>query len=138
MTDDSGYPKPDAELEAIASEVIGAAIAVHVELGPGHKESVYESALCHEFELRGIPYERQKPVEVVYKGKPVGEGRLDILVRGRLVVELKAIEVLNDIFGLQLKWYLKVMKEPLGLLLNFQVPAMNSKNAIRRIVVGRV
>jgi GxxExxY protein len=138
MPENSDYPKPDTQLEAIATEVIGAAIAVHIVLGPGHKESVYENALCHELELRGIPYERQKTIEVGYKGKNVGEGRLDLLVRGRLVVELKAVEVLNDVFGLQLKWYLKVMNEPLGLLLNFQVPAMNNKNAIRRVVVGRV
>lgn len=136
--DETRFPKPDAAVEAIVKEVLGAAVAVHRELGSGHREEHYENALCHELDLQGIPYERQKPVKVVYKGKVVGEGRIDLLVRGRLVVELKAVENLNEVFMVQVRWYLKVTGEVLGLILNFNVPAMNSKNAIRRVIIGEV
>lgn len=78
---------PDSEL---TSEIIGAAIAVHTALGPGFLESIYEEALCIELTRRNIPYERQRRVIVTYLDYPVGEHRLDLLVAGRVVVELKA------------------------------------------------
>lgn len=136
--DDTKYPKPDAEIEALLNQVIGAAIEVHKGMGPAHREEHYENAMCHELELRGIPYERQKQIRVSYKGRVVGEGRIDLFVAGRLVVELKSVETIHDVFLSTVRWYIEVMNEPLGVVLNFRVPAMNSKNAIRRVVRGRV
>ena len=81
--------EPDASTDALAHAVIGAAIEVHRHLGPGFLEEVYEEALCLELRLRQIPFERQKLVRIDYKGEYVGEGRLDLLVGDRLVVELK-------------------------------------------------
>ena len=89
---DSGVVEPSAELDDLAHRVIGAAIEVHRFLGPGFLESVYEEALCVEFALRGIRFARQVPVSVRYKGEPVGEARLDLLVDDSLVVELEAVE----------------------------------------------
>lgn len=137
-TDDPRYPKPDPEIEALLNKVIGAAIEVHRGMGPAHREEHYENALCHELDLMKIPYERQKVIRVEYKGKVVGEGRIDLFVAGRLVVELKAVESIHDVFLATVRWYLEVVNEPLGVVLNFRVPAMNSKNAIRRVVRGRV
>lgn len=76
--------------------IIGAAMEVHSILGPGFLESVYEEALAHEFDLRGIPYERQAKLAVRYKGIVAGEFRADFLVGGKVVVELKAIKALTD------------------------------------------
>lgn len=136
--DPEQYPKPDDELERIASAVIGAAIEVHIHLGPGHLEKHYEAALCHELDLRGIKYSRQQPVELRYKGEVIGEGRLDLLVEDRLVVELKATERIADVFLVTVKSYIRIIGEPLGLVLNFQVPYMRGKEAIRPVMVGRI
>ena len=81
----------DAKSEEFSKLVIGAAIEVHRELGPGYLESIYEEALSIEFDLRGIAYERQVPIKLLYKNRPIGDNRLDFLVGGRLVVELKAV-----------------------------------------------
>jgi GxxExxY protein len=86
----------DEATEELATLVIGAAIEVHKHLGPGLPETVYRNALAHEFELRKIPYGREVPVPVYYKGRLVGEGRIDLLVANVLVVELKVVEVLTD------------------------------------------
>lgn len=84
--------EPDAELDALARLVIGAAIEVHRQLGPGLLEAVYEEALCIEFDLRKIPFTGQPGVGITYKGRPVGKGKLDLLVGERLIVELKSVE----------------------------------------------
>jgi GxxExxY protein len=131
------YPKPDEKIESILKQVLGAAIEVHKGLGPYQREEHYENAICHELDLRGIRYERQKPIKLVYKGKVVGEGRIDLLVQGRLVVELKAVENLNDVFMVQTKFYIRNVGEILGVILNFNVGAMNNKNAIRRVILGQ-
>jgi GxxExxY protein len=123
----SSYP-----LKELTGEVIGAAIEVHKELGPGYLESTYESALAVEFELRGICASRQHQVHLMYKGYSVGEGRLDFLVETVLVVELKAVEQLIPLHTAQVMSYLKVTGCRLGLLLNFNTPIM--KNGIRRII----
>lgn len=81
--------EPDEDLDELAHSVIGAAIEVHRVLGPGFLESVYKEALCVELRLRGIEFARQAPVPMYYKGRNVGEGRLDALVDGRLIIELK-------------------------------------------------
>jgi GxxExxY protein len=126
--------EPGSELDAIASRVIGAAIEVHRHLGPGFLEVVYEEALSVEFRLRSIPFERQKAISVGYKEIPVGEGRLDFLVAGRLIVELKAIEGPAPIHKAQVISYLKVTRLRLGLLINFNVPIL--KNGLQRVILS--
>ena len=78
----TGPKEPDAELDRLAHQVIGAAIEVHRQLGPGLLEGVYENAICIEFELRDIAFRTQSRVGITYKGRPVGKGRLDLLVGG--------------------------------------------------------
>ena len=126
--------EPDKKTDELAYAVIGAAIEVHRVLGPGFLESVYEEALCVELELRGIPYSRQHVVAVNYKGRAVGEGRLDLLVGGELVVEIKAVDALAPIHSAQDISYLKATGHELGLLMNFNVPIL--KDAIKRIVLS--
>jgi len=125
--------EPDAALNEIANRVIGAAIEVHRALGPGFLESVYESALALELESCGIPFVRQAVVEVGYKGMSVGEGRLDMLVAGRLVLELKATDGLTPLYTAQLLSYLRTTGHELGLLINFNVPRL--RDGIRRVVL---
>ena len=121
------------KLEQYAHDVIGAAIAVHRELGPGYLESVYEEALGIEFDHGGIPYKRQHPVSVTYRGHVVGENRLDFLVGDCLIVELKAVESLLPIHRAQVISYLKAMDLTLGLLINFNVEIL--KQGIKRIIL---
>lgn len=124
--------EPDAEVDALARVVIGAAIDVHRALGPGFLESVYEEALAIELVERRIPFSRQAPVVLFYKGRPVGESRLDFLIDDRLVVELKAVEQFAPIHFAQVISYLKASQKQLGLLINFNVPVL--KDGIRRII----
>ena len=124
--------EPDREVDDLANVVIGAAIEVHRILGPGYLESVYEEAVAVELALRGIAYERQEPISVEYKGHDVGKGRLDLLVDGRLIVELKAVDALASIHTAQVMSYLRTMCLPLGLLINFNVPLL--KQGIKRVV----
>jgi len=126
--------EPDSETDRFAHEVIGAAIEVHSVLGPGFLESVYEEALCVEMQLRGIPFTRQPLMAVSYKGHTVGEGRMDLLVGGKLVVELKAVESLNALHAAQVLSYLKAMGLRLGLLINFNVLAL--RNGVKRLVLS--
>lgn len=127
--------EPDVHQNKLANAVIGAAIEVHRELGPGFLESVYQEALVVELELRRIPFIAQQPVEVSYKGCLVGEGRIDLLVDRGLVVEIKAVDTIMPIHRAQLISYLRAMGLPLGLLLNFKTPL--AKDGIERIVYSR-
>jgi GxxExxY protein len=113
--------EPDAELDRLAHDVIGAALEVHRTLGPGFLEAIYEEALCVELSLRRIPFARQVPIGVDYKGTLVGQARMDLLVDGRLVVELKAIECIAPIHVAQVLSYLKAARLRLGLLITFEV-----------------
>ena len=101
--------------------------------GPGYLESVYEEALAIEFDLRNIPYVRQKPLVVEYKTKVAGESRFDFLVGGELIVELKAIEKIHPIHPAIVISYLKMTKLDLGLIINFNV--IQLKDGIKRIVL---
>jgi GxxExxY protein len=113
--------------------VIGAAIDVHRELGPGLLESIYEECLCIELRNRGIGYERQRAVPVVYKGVDVGIGyRLDLLVERVLVVELKVSETCAAIHASQVLTYLRLTGCRLGLLINFGMPTV--RDGVERIV----
>ncbi len=125
--------EPDAELDALVSRVIGAAIEVHRVLGPGFLESVYEAALCAELDERSIAYTRQAVVEVSYKGRPVGDSRLDLLIERRLVVELKAVDALAPIHIAQALSYLRATDFHLALLINFNVARLRD-GGIRRVI----
>ena len=126
--------EPDAKLDQLAHAVIGAAIEVHRLLGPGYVEAVYEEALCVELRLRKILFTRQVAVAVDYKGHPVGEGRLDLLVGDLLTVELKAVEALAPVHSAQVISYLKATNRKLGLLINFNVPLL--KHGIKRLILS--
>jgi len=120
---------------ALSREIIGAAIEVHRELGPGLLESAYEQSLAHELALRDIPFELQKTVPVTYKGVKLDCGfRLDLLVAGLVVVEIKAVKELAPIHQAQVLTYLKLSGCKLGLLLNFNVRVMRS--GIKRLVLN--
>ncbi len=115
--------------------IIAAAIEVHKHLGPGLLESAYEECLCRELALRGVPFERQVPLPVEYKGVKLDCGyRLDLLVWGEIIVEIKAVEKLEPIHEAQLLTYLRLKGLRLGLLINFNVPYL--KEGIRRLVNG--
>jgi GxxExxY protein len=131
---DRGAIEPDAELDELAHRTIGAAIEVHRRLGPGFLESIYEEALCVELATRGLSCERQVPIDIVYRGRAIGQFRLDLVVGARLIVELKTVPQLLPIHIAQLVSYLKAFREPVGILLNFHVSRLQS--GIRRVVVS--
>jgi len=119
----------------ITRAIIGAAIEVHKLLGPGLLESSYEECLCHELALRQIPFERQKPLPLEYKGIHLDCGyRLDLLVAGLVVVEVKAVEEILPVHEMQLVTYLRLGGWKVGLLINFNVPVL--RQGIRRRVLN--
>jgi GxxExxY protein len=119
--------------EIISKQVIGSAIEVHRALGPGMLESVYQKCLGKELVLRGLEYREEVPLPVHYKGMDFEAPlRLDFLVGGKVIVELKAVETVLPVHEAQLLSYLRLAGLKLGLLINFNVPVM--KSGIRRIV----
>lgn len=118
------------QFDPLSQRVIEAAIAVHRELGPGFLESVYESALQAALRHRGLVYEAQKEVTVYFEGEEVGVHRLDLVVEGSLVVELKAIASLEEIHFAQVRSYLKATGLHVGLLLNFNAPRLIVKRVV--------
>ena len=120
------------EHEELTGQIIGAAIEVHRELGPGFVESVYEAALVIELRQRGIPFERQLPIPVVYKGVEVHRHRLDLFVANEIVVELKAVkELVPEHFAI-VRSYLRAARRDHGLLLNFSKQTLKVKRVIAR------
>jgi GxxExxY protein len=120
--------------EELSGAVRGAAIEVHRVLGPGLLESAYEACLCHELQLRQIPFQRQIELPVEYNGIALDCGyRIDVLVDEKIVLELKAVETLRPIHEAQLMTYLKLSRKKLGLLINFNVPLL--KDGVKRIVL---
>ena len=126
--------EPDPELDEIAHTVIGAAIEVHRELGPGFLESTYAKALAIELRRRNIQFVQEAPIKLAYKGESIGEGRIDLLVDGLLIVELKAIDRLAPLHQAQVMSYLKTSHKNLGLLINFNVEVL--RDGIRRIILS--
>ncbi|MCY3979773.1 MAG: GxxExxY protein [Chloroflexi bacterium] len=124
---------PDFEHDELTYRINGAAIAVHRELGAGLFESIYENALCIEFQQRGIQYQRQKRFQVEYQGEPVGHMVADLVVEEEVIVELKSVKELLPIHEAQLIAYLKAAKLKTGLLINFNVRLL--KSGIKRISV---
>lgn len=125
--------EPGPDLDGLARIVIGAALEVHRWFGPGFAEGVYEEALAVELGIRGIRFERQTPMRLGYKGYVVGQGRLDLVVDGRLIVEVKAVESLPMLHAAQVLAYLRATGCRLGLLINFNVPVL--RLGIKRVVL---
>ena len=122
------------DVNGITEQIIGSAIEVHRALGPGLLESAYEECLCHDLTLRGISFERQRPLPVEYKGIKLDCGyRLDLLVDKVVVVEIKAVSVIEPVHEAQLLTYLRIGGWKIGLLINFNVPVL--KNGIRRRIL---
>jgi GxxExxY protein len=122
------------ERDPLTDTVIGLAIEVHRQLGPGLLESVYEECLCHELTLAEVEHQRQVVLPLAYKGVNLGSGfRLDIVVENRLVVEVKATEKLLPIHEAQLLSYLRLSRRPVGLLLNFNEPVL--RQGLRRMML---
>lgn len=122
-------PEKEADNESLINQIIGAAIRVHTELGPGFLESLYEEALGIELRGLGIQFERQKPVPIFYRAQPIGEHRVDLLVEQTVVVELKATTALEKVHFAVLRSYLKALGLSDGLLFNF---------AATRLMIKRV
>ena len=124
-----------SNLNDLSHRVIGLCIEVHRELGPDLLESAYEEALAFELTRAEIRFERQREVPLLYKGNALSCGyRLDFVVEGQLVVELKAVQELLAVHHAQVLTYLKLERRALGLLINFNVPVL--KDGIRRIASG--
>ena len=121
---------PEAEL--VMSQTIGSAIAVHRALGPGFLESIYRKAMCIELESRNLAYEKERSIRVSYRGVEIPGQRVDLIVEGLIVVELKTVTHLDQVHRAQLISYLKTTGLRGGLLINFRVPVL--KDGIRRVV----
>jgi GxxExxY protein len=121
---------PHAE---ITERIIGCAIEVHRELGPGLLESAYERALCVELRTVGLRFERQTPVLLRYKGLEIGEYRLDLLVENAVIVEVKSVDRLDPIHEAQVLTYLRLTQKRVGLLINFHSAVL--KAGLKRIVL---
>ena len=117
----------------LTDRIIACAIEVHRCLGPGLLESVYESALCVELEMRGLPFTRQAGVPLLYKGRLISEHRPDLVVDSAVIVEVKSVERLDPIHVAQVLTYLRVTGIRVGLLLNFKCAVM--KHGIRRVIL---
>ena len=121
------------EIESLATIAVDAALEVHRQRGPGLLESAYEACLAYELELRGIQFQRQLPVPLNYKGRLVEVGfRADVLLDGKLLIELKAVDELQPIHRAQVITYLKLLNLPLGLLINFNSTLL--KHGLRRVL----
>ena len=115
----------------LSGKIIAAAIKVHRALGPGFLEAIYEEALCLELDDIGLAFERQKHLPVYYRGRMVGEHRLDLLVAGRVIVELKAVASISDIYFAVVRSYLKATNLDDALLLNFAAMPLTVKRVGR-------
>ena len=122
---------PDAD-RAMRS-AIGCAIAVHRSLGPGFLESIYKKAMCIELENRGLAYERERSIDVTYRGIPISGQRVDLIIGGLVVVELKAVTRFEEIHRAQVISYLRTLGLRGGLLINFRVRLL--KQGLQRIVL---
>lgn len=121
------------DLNLLTDRIIGGAIEVHRELGPGLLESIYEKALLFELGKRNLNVQNQLEIPIVYKGQSLGVHRLDLMVEDQIIVELKAVDRFDPVHQAQLLGYLKLANKPLGLLINFNVPVL--KNGIKRIAL---
>ena len=124
-----------AFLNSISDKIIGAAIEVHKELGPGLLESVYEACLYHELKKQGVSVDCQVDLPIIYKGEITNKTyRIDMLVENCVIVELKSVDTINPIHEAQLLTYMKLLNINLGLLINFNVDIL--KKGIKRRILG--
>jgi len=121
------------DIEALAAATVNAALTVHRALGPGLLESAYHECLAIELSLAGLTCEREKVLPLSYRGRSIENAyRIDLIVNDRLLVELKAIEAVQPVHRVQVTTYLKLLRLPLGLLINFNVPLI--KDGITRVL----
>lgn len=126
-------PIPE-DIDKIGKKIVDAAYTIHKNLGPGLLEKVYEICFCHELHKRGLSYQRQLTIPILYDGIEFKEGlRLDVLVEGKVICELKALETVNPVWEAQILSHLKLTDNRLGYLINFNVPLI--KKGIRRFVI---
>jgi GxxExxY protein len=127
--------KPLTEKEIwLTNQIMEISFSLHKTLGPGLLESVYEKCFCYELEKRKILFVKQKAVQIIYDGLIIDEGlRVDILIEGLIIIELKAQENYHPVWEAQLLSYLKLTNKRLGYFLNFHVPLM--KNGIKRMIL---
>lgn len=123
----------DMPENAIMERIIKCAIAVHRELGPGLLENVYEQAMDIECSLNGLSVQRQLRVPVLYRGKPIGEYKLDMLIDDSVIVEIKSVERFDPVFEAQVLTYLKITGKRVGLLINFNSRLV--KDGIKRFIL---
>ncbi len=121
------------EINELTEKIIGCAIEVHRELGPGLLEATYEAALCIELEAAHLNVRRQPVFPVSYKGRAIGEYRLDMIVEDAVVVEIKSVERFDPVFEAQVLTYLKITGKRVGLLINFNSRLL--KDGIRRYII---
>ena len=121
------------DINNLTEKIIGCAIEVHRVLGPGLLEQTYEAALCVELEDHGLRFHRQLTIPVLYKGRNIGEYRLDLLVEDAVVLEIKSVDRFDPVFEAQLLTYLKVTGKKVGLLFNFNSHLL--KDGIKRFVL---
>jgi len=130
----SNYQPLSKSEEKIAEKIVDAAYTVHKKLGPGLLEKIYEVCFCHELSKRGLSYQRQVDLPVVYDGIVFDEGlRLDVLVEKLVICELKAVDEVNPVWRAQILSHLRLLKKRLGFLINFNVPLI--KDGISRIIL---
>jgi GxxExxY protein len=125
--------RSSAPLKDLTERIIGCAIEVHRQLGPGLLEGTYESALCIELNNAGLNFVRQPIFPVVYKGQSIGEHRLDLIVENLVVIEIKSVERFDPIFEAQVLTYLRVAGKKVGLLMNFNSRLL--RDGIKRFVL---
>jgi GxxExxY protein len=125
---------PDILFKELSFAIVGAAIEVHKQLGPGFLEAVYRKALLYEFIVRGIQYEEEKILPVYYKGQLIGEYRADVIVDGKIILELKAVSVLNKAHEAQAIHYLTATGLQLAILLNFGADSLQQKRIAKSLV----
>lgn len=128
-------PRLTMTANELSYKAIGCAIEVHKTLGPGLFEKIYEKALAFELRTLGLRVEEQLDLPVIYKGQDLGIGyRLDLLIERKLIIEVKAVQTFDEIHMSQVMTYLRLTEQPLGLLMNFNVPLM--RDGIQRIAMG--
>jgi GxxExxY protein len=128
------FEKTSEKEEVVATKIVDAAYTVHKALGPGLLEKIYEVCFCHELTKRNLSYQRQVDVPVEYDGIKFEEGlRLDVIVEGLVICEIKAVDKTNPVWDAQLLSYLKLTGKRMGFLINFNVPLI--KNGVKRIIL---
>ncbi len=121
------------EINQLTERIIGCAIEVHRNLGPGLLEAIYEEALCIELGHSGLKYRRQVPFPILYKGRTLGEYRLDLLVEDTVIVEIKSVERFDPVFEAQILTYLRATQKKIGVLVNFNSRLL--RDGVKRFVL---